>query len=85
MTFIIACLTICAGTLLISSCLTGCILGGEFISPVEAQRIEREQCNRKPDAEARRACLTLVGHKWQRYNSEGNYPAPSQPVDPRQP
>lgn len=57
--------------------LVGCIGYGEFISPAEAQRIEKAQCERKPDADERRSCLTMVGRKYQRYNSEGGYPDPT--------
>lgn len=64
--------------------LSGCIGYGEFISPAEAQRLEREQCAQKPDAEAQRKCLAGVARKYGRYNSEGGYPETFTPPNPRQ-
>lgn len=63
----------------------GCLLPGYVdISPAEAQRIEKAQCESKADAEERRKCLAAVARKYHRYNSEGGYPEPFQPPNPRQ-
>lgn len=56
--------------------LAGCIGYGEFISPIEAERIERGQCDRKQDAEERRICHGQVERKYRQYNAEGDYPDP---------
>lgn len=59
--------------------LAGCLLPGYVdVPPMEAQRMERRQCDAKTDAEERRACHSLLDKKWARYNGEGGYPA-----DPR--
>lgn len=66
-----------------SVALVGCIGYGEFISPVEAQRIEHAQCEKKP-ADERRGCHAMVERKYQRYNSEGGYPEEWHVPNPRQ-
>lgn len=71
------------GAFVLADCLTGCIGYGEFISPAEAQRIEREQCMRKADPEEQRRCLAMVARKYHRYNSEGGYPETFVPPNPR--
>lgn len=63
--------------------LVSCIGYGEFISPVEAQRIERKQCDSKPDAEERRACHSLLDKKGGQYNAEGGYPSAPHIPGPR--
>lgn len=68
--------------LIVLGMLAGCIGYGEFISPVEAQRIERAQCDRKHDAEDRRKCHAMVDRKYARYNAEGDYPDPRQSAPP---
>ena len=63
--------------------LCGCIGAGAFISPMEAHRIETEQCMRKANAEDQRICLGMVEKKYRNYFSEGEYPKEYRPRGPR--
>lgn len=82
--FLLACFALTAGALAVASCLNGCIPGWTQMSPAEAQRIERAECEKKPDAEARRICFGRVARKYGRYNSEGGYPEQWMPPSPTQ-
>lgn len=68
--------------LVLGFALAGCIGYGESISPVDAQRMERTQCDAKPTDYERWSCNRGVDRKYGRYNSEGNYPDKSRIPDP---
>lgn len=45
------------------------------VSPMDAYRIETARCDEKGGGEPTRQCQSMVDKKYQRYNSEGGYPA----------
>jgi hypothetical protein len=59
--------------------LSSCIGYGEFISPMDAYRIERDSCQTKRGSEEVRKCMAGVNHKYGQYMSEGSYPETRSP------
>jgi hypothetical protein len=64
--------------------LCSCIGYGEFISPMDAYKIEHKQCMQRASAEDQRICLSMLEKKYRQYFGEGGYPREFVPPNPRQ-
>lgn len=64
--------------------LVSCIGYVEFISPMDAYKIEHKQCMQKASQEDQRICLSMLEKKYRGYFNEGGYPSEHVVPSPRQ-